>query len=185
MASLTAIEGATQEPDEHPTFAGGDDASPDDAEPSTISWRTDFKEVPSMLWYDNLSLYNWHNAIVLGVAAGGAVATRDNLDQRVRRETAENPLRWGEGSVVLRQFGEFAYQVPFLAGVYGLGLCCEDDKLHEFSKAAISAYTLSAVYTVAIKGITNTQRPTTQFENGHYGFPSYHSSSTLDRKSVV
>jgi len=138
-----------------------------------------------MLWDDNCALYNWRNAIVLGIGAGAAVAIRDNWDQPVREETVEHRLRWGEGSEVLRQFGEFSYQLPVLFSVYGLSLWCEDDQLHEFSKAALSAYGLSALYTVAIKGITNTQRPTTQFQDGHYGFPSYHTASTFCLAAVI
>jgi membrane-associated phospholipid phosphatase len=79
----------------------------------------------------------------------------------------------------LRQFGEFTYQVPVLVGVYATSLWLQEPTLHEFSVSTLSAYTISAAVTVALKGITNTQRPTTQFENGHYGFPSYHSSSTF------
>ena len=44
---------------------------------------------------------------------------------------------------------------------------------------------INAVVTVSLKGITNTQRPSTEFENGHYGFPSYHSSSTFTIAAVV
>jgi membrane-associated phospholipid phosphatase len=172
-------------PDDAPVFADFDDGSPAGAEPHIISLWADLKGIPSMLWYDNLALYNWPNAIIIGAAAGGAVAIRDNLDHRVRYETAEHPLRWGQGSVVLRQFGEFAYQLPVMTGVYGLSLWCEDDKLHEFSKAAFSAYGLSAMYTVAIKGITDTSRPTNEFQNGHYGFPSYHASSTFCLAAVI
>jgi len=178
-------DGLGEAPDDDPSFAGTKGSSTDFVEPDPISFREDLKQIPRMLWDDNLSLYNWTNAIVLGVAAGGAVAIRDNLDQRVRQETAEHPLRWGQGSVVLRQFGEYSYQVPVLAGVYAVSLWAEDDKFHEFSLAVISAYSLSAMYTVAIKGITDTSRPTTQFQNGHYGFPSYHSSSTFSIAAVI
>ncbi|MBI2784301.1 MAG: phosphatase PAP2 family protein [Gammaproteobacteria bacterium] len=80
---------------------------------------------------------------------------------------------------MLRQFGEFSYQVPVLAGVYAAGLWTQDETLHEFSLSALSAYGLTAVTTVTIKGITNTQRPTNEFQDGHYGFPSYHSASTF------
>jgi len=180
-----SIDAEGEPPQEAPSFAAADGTSLDTMEPTTISFREDLKQLPRMLWDDNLSLYNWQNAIVLGVAAGGAVAVRDNLDQRVRQETAEHPLRWGEGSVVLRQFGEYTVQVPALAGVYAVSVWTDNDKLHEFSKAVISAYSLSAMYTVAIKGITNTSRPTTQFENGHYGFPSYHASSTFSIAAVI
>jgi hypothetical protein len=156
-----------------------------DADYPLISFRQDACELPAMLWNDTLSLFTWKNALVLGAAAGGAVAIRDNADQPVRRETAEHPLRWGEGSKVLRQFGEYTYQVPVFAGVYALSLWIDDEHLHEFSKAVISAYAINAVITVSIKGITNTQRPSNEFENGHYGFPSYHSSSTFAIAAIV
>ena len=168
-----------------PADAVGDAAEGDDSGFPVISFRQDARELPGMLWNDALSLFTWRNAFVIGIAAGGAIAVRDNLDQRVRRETAEHPLRWGEGSKVLRDFGEYSYQVPVLAGVYGLSLWIEDDRLHEFSKAVISGYALNAIVTVSIKGITNTQRPTDQFENGHYGFPSYHASSTFTIAAVL
>lgn len=151
----------------------------------SISFKDDVLGLPCLFWDDAKSLCTWQNAIVLGAAAGGAVAIRDNLDKRVRYETAEHPLQWGQGSVVLRQFGEYTYQVPVIAGVYAVSLWTEDERCHEFSMAVISAYSLSAATTVAIKGITNTQRPSTQFENGHYGFPSYHASSTFCIAAVL
>jgi membrane-associated phospholipid phosphatase len=172
--------------DAEPRFFDGADCRPDAEEAPVISLKEDIKQLPWMLWNDNLALYTWRNAVILGVAAGGAVAVRDNLDQRVRADTAAHPLRWGEGSVVLRQFGEYTVQVPALAAVYTVSLWVDDDGyLHEFSKSAISAYAISAMYTVLIKGITNTSRPTNQFEHGHYGFPSYHASSTFSLAAVV
>lgn len=139
----------------------------------------DAKALPGIFWADAKSLVTWQNAIILGAAAGGAVVIRDDVDHKVRQETAEHPLRWGEGSEVLRQFGEFSYQVPFLAGVYAASLWTQDETLHEFSSATICAYGLTAISTVTIKGITDTHRPTTEFQNGDYGFPSYHSASSF------
>ncbi len=183
---MTATGDETQPGVFDPTLSATDEAPFELADGEIISFKEDMKQLPSMLWNDNLSLFTLSNAIILGTAAGGSVAIRDNLDQRVRAETAEHPLRWGQGSVVLRQFGEFTLQVPTLAGIYALSLWVGDEYcLHEFSKAAISAYSISAMYTVAIKGITNTQRPTTQFEHGHYGFPSYHASSTFCIAGVI
>ena len=150
-----------------------------------ISFRDDIKDLPAMFWNDAKSIATWQNAIVLGAAVGGALVIRDDLDQKVRYETAEHPLRWGQGSVAFRQFGEYSVQVPVLAGVYAFSLWAEDDRLHEFSKAAFSAYGLTALSTVAIKGVTNTSRPTTQFQNGHYGFPSYHAASTFTIAAVI
>src|SRR5262249_53343573 len=85
----------------NPDAESGDDGTDcDDSPLPVISLRQDARELPAMLWDDTISLLNWRNALVLGAAAGGAVAVRDNADQRVRRETAEHPLRWGEGSKV-------------------------------------------------------------------------------------
>jgi hypothetical protein len=169
-----------------PRSPGTDTAAADFGAPCpAIDWRADARGLFPMLWADTKSLFNWRSGIALGAAAGGAVAIRENLDGRVREHTARNPLRWGEGSEVLRQFGEFQYQVPVIAGVYGMSLWTEDEHLHEFSLSLISAYTLSAASTVAIKGITNTQRHTDAYQNGEYGFPSFHTSSTFSIAAVA
>jgi hypothetical protein len=138
-----------------------------------------------MFWNDTKALFTWQNALVLGVAGGASVAIRDNLNTPVRNYTAEHPKRWGGGDDVLRQFGEFQYQVPVLAGVYGLSLWTENDHCHEFSKAVLSAYGLNAAATVILKEALNTQRPTAEVQNGHYGFPSYHTSSTFTIAAVL
>lgn len=170
--------------DDDPPFNFVEPVAVEPVEPR-ICFKDDIVGVPVMFWNDARSIVTWPNAIVLGAAAGAALVIRDDLDQKVRYETAEHPLRWGQGSVTLRQFGEYSYQVPVLTGVYALSLWAECDQLHEFSLAAFSAYGLTAISTVAIKGMTNTTRPTTQFENGQYGFPSYHAASTFTLAAVV
>ena len=170
--------------DDDPPFNFNDAVPVEPIEPR-ISFKDDIVGIPLMFWNDAKSVVTWPNAVVLGVAAGATLVIRDDLDQKVRYETAEHPLRWGQGSVTLRQFGEYSYQVPVLTGVYALSLFTECDQLHEFSVAAFSAYGLTAISTVAIKGVTNTTRPTTQFEGGHYGFPSYHAASTFTLAAVV
>jgi membrane-associated phospholipid phosphatase len=195
-SDVVAIDGSTDDPanaggffgsdvdGDDPTFGYNVGQSMEQFEPR-ISFKDDIFGLPLMFWNDAKSIVTWPNVVVLGAAAGAAVIIRDDLDQRVRYETAEHPLRWGQGSVVLRQFGEYSYQVPVLAGVYALSLWTENDHLHEFSVAAFSAYGLTAISTVAIKGMTNTTRPTTQFENGHYGFPSYHAASTFSLAACI
>ncbi len=49
----------------------------------------------------------------------------------------------------------------------------------------ISAYTITGLTTVAIKGIANTKRPTDQWNGGNYGFPSYHAASMFAMAAVV
>lgn len=149
----------------------------DDSEVCAFSFRDDACGLFHMLYCDALACITWPNALILGAAAGGAVAIRDDLDGRVRDHTARHPQTWGEGTQVLRQFGEFSYQVPVIAGIYGIGLWTQDEHTHEFSKTLISAYSITAITTVVIKGIANTHRPTNEFQDGKYGFPSYHAAS--------
>lgn len=156
-----------------------------DSDPIPIRLGDDIPEIFSSLWDDTLAIGTWHNIVVLGAAAGGAVALREDADGEVRAYTAGHPLRWGDGSRVLRQFGEFTYQIPVIAGVYGWSLWTQDEQMHEFSKSLISAYTISSLTTVALKGITDTQRPTDRFENGRFGFPSFHTSSTFAIAAVI
>ena len=61
----------------------------------------------------------------------------------------------------------------------------EDEELHSLSKAIISAYSISGISTVAIKAIADTERPSRQWNNGHYGFPSFHTSSAFAVAAVV
>ncbi|MSR60022.1 MAG: phosphatase PAP2 family protein [Planctomycetaceae bacterium] len=138
-----------------------------------------------MLGEDVESLFTWRNILILGAGAGGAVAIREHLDGDVRDYSARHRQLWGEGSQVLRQFGEFAWQVPVIAGVYAYSLWSQDELTHEFAKALISAYTITSVATVAIKGMTNTNRPSDQYQNGHYGFPSFHAASTFSIAAVI
>ena len=144
-----------------------------------ISFREDLRQLLPMLRDDAYSIITWKNAIILGAATGGALAIRADLDGQVRANTAKHTDRWGEASPVLRQFGEPSVQMPILAAFYGYTVWQQDEELHSFSKALISAHAISSLTTVAIKGVTNTDRPTDQFLGGHYGFPSYHTSSTF------
>jgi hypothetical protein len=189
VVALLGIEPATESSDER--FAGNacqpaspfDDALACPCEP--IGFRNDVRDLWPMLRDDACSVVTWKNAIILGVATGGAIAIRQDWDGQVRAETAEHPDRWGETSQVLRQFGEATWQVPVMFGVYGYSVWQQDEELHSFSKAAISAHALSALTTVAIKGIIDTQRPTTEFHDGRYGFPSYHTASTFALAATI
>jgi membrane-associated phospholipid phosphatase len=165
-------------PLEYDDDEAGDLSCCDDS-PPCFTLREDWETLFPTLWADTCSVFTWENAIILGAAAGGTLALREHADGDVRDYTAEFPLRWGTGSQTLRNFGEFSYQLPVLFGLYGVSLWGQHEKLHEFSKAVICAYGISAVATVAIKGVTDTQRPTDQYQDGRYGFPSYHASSTF------
>lgn len=133
-------------------------------------WWPDFRS-------DLRSLFVWENALILGIGTGVSLGLREEADGEVRAWTASSPDRWGAGSQVLRQFGEFQWQVPTLLLGYTYSLWRQDERLHDFFRTTISAYTLTSATTVAIKGIADTQRPSNDFEDGRFGFPSFHASS--------
>jgi hypothetical protein len=128
---------------------------------------------------DLRSLVTWKNALVLAIGTGISLGLREQVDGEVRAWTACSPDRWGAGSQVLRQFGEFQWQVPVLLGGYSYSLWRQDEPLHDFFRSTISAYTLTSLSTVAIKGIADTQRPSNGFQDGRFGFPSFHASSSF------
>ena len=147
--------------------------------------RDDLRELFPALGQDALSVITWKNAVILGIATGGVIAIREDLDGQVRDETAEHPSRWGSGSQFLRLFGNPEVQVPVMAAVYGYSLWEQDDDLHNFSKAMICAHALASITTITIKGIADTRRPDTSYMGGRYGFPSYHTSSSFAIASTI
>jgi membrane-associated phospholipid phosphatase len=170
--------------------------SESDEEPLPLDWqdldpRLSAETTPLFTFQDDLqdwwpgfvsdfrSTLSWRNVLVLGIGAGVSLGLREDADGEVRAWTARSPDRWGDGSHVLRQFGEFKWQVPVLLGGYSFSLWRQDESLHEFFRSTISAYTLTSLTTVAIKGIADTQRPSNEFEDGRFGFPSFHASSTF------
>lgn len=147
--------------------------------------RDDFHDFWPMLWDDAKGVANWNNALILSAAAGASILIRQDLDGEVRKTTAAHPDRWGKGSMFLGHMGEVQYQVPVLLAVYGYSLHAQDCELHEFSSALISAYTITGLSTLAIKGVVNTDRPSDEWNNGEFGFPSFHTASSFAIAAVV
>jgi len=137
------------------------------------------------LGHDAWGLVNWNDAIILGVALGGSLAIRSELDGSVRDWTAEHPDRWGEGSKIIGNFGVAQYQIPVILGAYAYTVFAQDYEQHDMMCSLISAYTLTGLSTVVIKGIADTDRPTDQWNGGKYGFPSYHAASMFSMAAVL
>lgn len=142
-----------------------------------FTFRDDVRDFLPDLRSDLRSVFVWENALILGIGTGVALGLREGADGEVREWTASSPDRWGEGSQILRQFGEFRWQVPTLLLGYAWSLWRQDEPLHDFFRSTISSYSLTSVATVTIKGIADTQRPSNEFQDGRYGFPSFHSAS--------
>ncbi|MEZ6049052.1 MAG: phosphatase PAP2 family protein [Planctomycetaceae bacterium] len=150
-----------------------------------FSFKEDAHDFLPMIWEDACSVVNRENLLILGIALGGAIAVRQDIDGEARDYTSEHPNRWGEGSEYLGKLAEPQYQIPVMFGIYSWSLYQQDAELHEFSKSLISAYTVASVTTLTIKAIANTDRPSDDWNNGQYGFPSYHTSSSFAIAAVV
>jgi hypothetical protein len=148
-------------------------------------FRQDRGDFFPMLARDAQGLLNWRDMALLGGSLGAAIALRKDADDEVRGFTEDQPERWGKASETLGIFGEVQYQVPVLLGVYGYSLHTENDELRDLSRAMISAYTITGLSTMAVKGIADTDRPSPEWNDGNFGFPSFHTSSSFSVAAVV
>lgn len=159
-------------------------AEPDDLT-QQLSFRTDLQRATTRLKSDFVAVLQPNNLALLAVAAGGAIAIHQDLDDQVRQNTLEHPQRWGKGSHALNFLGEAPVQMPVLAGIYFWSLKTQNEELHDVIATTMSAYTINGLSTVLLKTAVNTQRPSDHYSGGHYGFPSFHTSSTFTLASVM
>ena len=151
-----------------------------------LTFGNDLQNALPTLWCDTKSLATWNNALILTAAGGLAIGFREsNIDNSVREEVADHPERWGHASHALSYFGEVKYQAPVMLGVYGYSVWTQNEELHDVMETMLSSAVITGVSTSALKYIANTDRPSTKFSNGHYGFPSYHTSSTFAIAAVL
>jgi hypothetical protein len=151
-----------------------------------LCFRCDLNNALPTLWSDAKGVLNWNNALILTAAGGAAYAMREEGgDLEVREWVADHPNRWGNGGKFLGKLGDAEYQVPVLLGVYGYSLWSQDEDLHEVMGSVLSAVTITGLSVTALKLATNTDRPSTNWANGHYGFPSYHTASTFAIAAIL
>jgi len=147
--------------------------------------RRDAIDFWPMVGHDARQIVTARNAAILGVALGGSLIIRDDLDGQVREDTAQRPQSWGDTSEFLGYLGNAEAQVPVLLAIHASSLMNDDEELHDLSTTMLSAYAINGLSTVAIKGIANTDRPTDRWNNGEYGFPSFHASSSTAIAAVL
>jgi hypothetical protein len=159
---------------------------PPPVECDEICFGCDLRNAFPTLWRDTKAVVNWDNALILTAAGGLAIGFRkSDIDQHVRDEVIEHPQRWGDGTRILGNIGDVAYQAPVMLGVYGYSVWKQDEELHDMMGAMISASVITGVSTSTLKLIANTDRPSDKWNNGHYGFPSYHTASTFAIAAVL
>lgn len=153
--------------------------------PPALNFCSDRQNMWHTLGDDAKSLVTWKNAALLGLATGAAVGIHQDWDDKVRSYTAEHPHRWGNAGESIGYLGDFSVQIPVLAGLYSYSLWDQNEPLHDLSGSLISAYAITTTTTTLLKVAVNSDRPTREFNDGHYGFPSYHTSSSFALASVV
>ncbi|HET6327758.1 MAG TPA: phosphatase PAP2 family protein [Planctomycetaceae bacterium] len=163
----------------------GSDFQPIDICAPPIRFTDDAWAFLPRLGRDAWGLVNWDNAIILGVALGGSLALRGEVDQDVRNWTNQHPDRWGEGSKIIGDLGVAQYQVPVILGAYAFTVWEQDQYGHDMMGSLISAYSLFGVSTLAIKVVADTKRPSDQWNGGNYGFPSWHDGSMFCMAAVI
>ena len=150
-----------------------------------LSLKSDLAAAWCRLRDDTFAVYRPENLAPLALAGGATFVIRDQLDDDVRRNAAMHPERWGVATDILGVMGTAEYQVPVLLGIYGWSLHEQDHELHAFSTTMMSAFTINGLSTLLLKGITDTERPTTEWNGGRWGFPSYHASSAFTVAGVL
>lgn len=134
---------------------------------------------------DASAVATWKNAAILSIAGGGAIVIRQDFDDRVRADTARNPERWGTFGSGIGELGNPYVQVPTIAALAGYSRWSGNEELRELSDTITSAYALNLVATTGLKLAANTKRPDRDENNGRYGFPSFHTSSSFTVAAVL
>ncbi|MFW6146080.1 MAG: phosphatase PAP2 family protein [Planctomycetota bacterium] len=173
------------------------DARP--ADPRVTPWRTrvgpayphdpyrsvaqDLVELPATLWDDTIATFTDPGVLVaVGVAGAAGIAINGaGCDDAVARRTAGHRQLPKALDSLGGSLGSPAWHFPIAAGLYGVGLLGEDDKLYETSKALINALALNGAVNIALKAAANTEVP-----NGdENGWPSGHTSSSFVVAAVL
>ncbi len=146
----------------------------------------DIENALPTLWCDAKGVLAGNNWMILAGAGGVAIWFREgDIDREVREKVADNPHRWGDGSQFLGKIGDVRYQAPVLLGMYGYSLWSQNEELHDVSGSLLSASVITGISTSALKLVTNTERPSDDWMDGEYGFPSYHTASTFAIAAVL
>lgn len=139
----------------------------------------DFSTLLRNLDNDFLSLWELENVLFVGSGLGLSLGLRESVDEDVREYTARHPGRWGNFSDALVVLGNTETQIAGMSLLYGYAYHHRDDELMDFTRLMIRSYTMTGLSTLLIKGIANTDRPNARWNNGRFGFPSAHVSTSF------
>ncbi|HUG20326.1 MAG TPA: phosphatase PAP2 family protein [Planctomycetaceae bacterium] len=141
--------------------------------------RNDAKLTFFSLEDDFRAFWKPRNVLFVGTGLGLGIGLRQSVDDDTREYVNRHPRRWGSFTESLGMMGNTEYQIAAIFALYGYSFRTENAELMEFTQLLIRTYTLTGLSTVTIKVIANTERPSTQWMNGDFGFPSAHSSTSF------
>jgi len=125
------------------------------------------------------------NLLFLGAAAGASAAIREGVDADVRRSTSKHPERLGGFGRAVGYLGNAEVQVPLLLASTWIAQQDGDPDSISMHRSLVDAYILAGLGTLLVKGVTNTSRPSDDWNGGHYGFPSFHAASSFTIAAVI
>ena len=178
-----AAEGA-KEAVENPAEAAkkAAEAAAAQAKEAALSFRTDMHHWPERLWVDIKEIPSVRTAVVLGLGGGLAGISSEKWDDKIRRNVAKNPERFGSGENKGLDIAANPYTVFGASGaLYGTSLFLDSPKLHDFSLDMMSALTIDEPINFALKKAFHTRRP-----NGDPdGFPSGHEAAAMTLAALL
>ena len=147
-----------------------------------LDFRTDMHHWPERVWEDIEGIPSVRTAIALGLGAGLAGISSEKWDDKIRRNVAKNPDRFG----LAENHGLDTAANPYTvfgvsSALYGTSLFFDSPKLHEFSLDMMSALTIDEPINFALKKAFHTRRPNGDPE----GFPSGHAAAAMTLASLL
>jgi membrane-associated phospholipid phosphatase len=149
---------------------------------AALSFRTDMHHFPERLWVDLKAIPSVRTAVVLGLGGALAGISSDKWDDKIRRNVAKHPDRFGLAENNGLDTAANPYTVfGVSSAVYGTSLLFDSPRLHDFSLDMMSALTIDEPINYALKKAFHTRRP-----NGDRdGFPSGHAAAAMTLAALL
>jgi hypothetical protein len=155
--------------------AGAAEAVTEETKEAALNFGEDMWNMPSRVWQDIQALPHPHNAYALVIGGGLAAISHEKWDDKVSRNTAEHPERFGGGWNDALDILASSYTLYGLsAAFYGSSLFIENQRLHDFSLDLVSSLTMSLPVVYVMKKAFSTERPNGEED----GFPSGHAAAS-------
>jgi hypothetical protein len=180
QAAGEAAKQAVESPGEAAKQAGA--AAAETTKQAALSFRTDMHHFPERIWVDLKAIPSVRTAVALGLGGALAGISSEKWDDRVRRDVAKHPDRFGLAENNGLDTAANPYTVfGVSSAVYGTSLIFDSPRLHDFSLDMMSALTIDEPINYALKKAFHTRRPNGDPE----GFPSGHAAAAMTLAALL